>query len=137
MDNASKQKMIALQEQGINASTQADILALVPTDAWHIMLVYALILLIIQAFLLARSGQSLGKLATKIQIVDAENGTKVGLTRVFLLRSMVFIILNLLFMPFITILDFAFGFGEKRQTLHDRLAKTIVINRLKTTNKEE
>lgn len=137
MDNASKQKMIALQEQGINASTQADILALVPTDAWHIMLVYALILLIIQAFLLARSGQSLGKLATKIQIVDAENGTNVGLTRVFLLRSMVFIILNLLFMPFITILDFAFIFSEKKQTLHDRIAKTKVINRIKITNKVE
>ena len=87
--------------------------------------------------MLAKSGQSIGKYIAKIQIVDAENDEAVGLTRVFLLRSMAFIILNLLFMPFITILDFAFIFSEKKQTLHDRIAKTKVINRIKITNKVE
>ncbi|ENU80220.1 hypothetical protein F975_01975 [Acinetobacter sp. ANC 3789] len=137
MDDATKTQMIKLQEQGINANSQAEIFNLIPTDAWHSMLIYIIIMLAIQAFLLAKSGQSIGKYIAKIQIVDAENDETVGLTRVFLLRSMVFIILNLLFMPFITILDFAFIFSEKKQTLHDRIAKTKVINRIKITNKVE
>ncbi|WP_111892597.1 RDD family protein [Acinetobacter sp. MB5] len=137
MDEATKTQIIKLQEQGINTSSQTEIFSLVPTDAWHSMLAYIVIMLAIQAFFLAKSGQSIGKYIAKIQIVDAENNSAVGLTRVFLLRSVVFIILNLLFMPFITILDFAFGFGEKRQTLHDRIAKTKVINRIKIKNKSE
>lgn len=137
MDDATKEQMIKLQDQGINANSQAEIFSLIPTDAWHSMLIYIIIMLAVQAFLLAKSGQSIGKYIAKIQIVDAENDEAVGLTRVFLLRSVAFIILNLLFMPFITILDFAFIFSEKKQTLHDRIAKTKVINRIKITNKVE
>jgi uncharacterized RDD family membrane protein YckC len=37
------------------------------------------------------------------------------------------IVLNMLFMPFITIADHVFGLTSKRQTLHDKLAKTKVI----------
>jgi uncharacterized RDD family membrane protein YckC len=33
----------------------------------------------------------------------------------------------MLFMPFITIADHVFGLTAKRQTLHDKLAKTKVI----------
>ncbi len=95
------------------------------------MAIYLLIMLGIQAFLLAKSGQSIGKRLTKIKIVDAEDHSKVGLTRVFALRTLVFIILNLLFMPFITIADYIFALGEKRQTLHDKLAKTKVVKQEK------
>ncbi len=49
---------------------------------------------------------------------------KVNLTRIFLLRSVVFIILNLLFMPISTIIDYAFALGQKRQALHDKIART-------------
>lgn len=64
---------------------------------------------------------------TKIKIVDVETNEKVSLLRVFTLRSVVFIVLNMLFMPFITIADHVFGLTAKRQTLHDKLAKTKVI----------
>ncbi|MFJ1393241.1 RDD family protein, partial [Acinetobacter baumannii] len=51
----------------------------------------------------------------------------VNLTRNYLLRSVVFIILNLLFMPISTIIDYAFALGQKRQALHDKIARTKVI----------
>jgi uncharacterized RDD family membrane protein YckC len=89
--------------------------------------IYLLIMLGIQAFFLAKSGQSIGKKITKIKIVDVETNEKVSLLRVFTLRSVVFIVLNMLFMPFITIIDHVFGLTSKRQTLHDKLAKTKVI----------
>lgn len=47
--------------------------------------------------------------------------------RAFTLRSFIFIILNMLFMPIITIIDHIFALSEKRQTLHDKLAKTKVV----------
>ena len=93
------------------------------------MAVYIVVMLIAQALLLAKTGQSLGKKVAKIQIVDAENGEKVNLMRSFTLRSVIFIILNMLFMPFITIIDHLFALSQKRQTLHDKLAKTKVVKR--------
>ena len=118
--------------QSADSSTQAmqlqqQLFTLIPAEAWQAMFIYVIIMLSIQAFLLAKSGQSIGKKLTKIKIVDVENGEKVNLMRAFTLRSFIFIILNLLFMPFITILDHVFAFGEKRQTLHDKLVKTKVI----------
>jgi len=82
----------------------------------------------IQAFFIAKSGQSIGKKIAKIKIVDAETLTQVSSIRAFWLRSILFIFLNLLFMPFITIVDYAFfALNKNRQTLHDKLAKTKVI----------
>ncbi|WP_179998262.1 RDD family protein [Acinetobacter sp. YH12239] len=121
MQNASSSdQAIKLQEQ---------LFTLIPMEAWQAMLVYIVVMLAAQAFLIAKSGQSLGKKVAKIQIVDAENGQQVNLMRAFTLRSVIFIVLNLLFMPFITIIDHAFGLSQKRQTLHDKLAKTKVVKR--------
>ena len=118
--------------QSADTSTQAvqlqqELFTLIPIEAWQTMFVYIIIMLGIQAFMLTKSGQSIGKKLTKIKIVDAENGEKVSLMRVFTLRSFIFIILNMLFMPLITIIDHVFALSEKRQTLHDKLAKTKVI----------
>ena len=123
MQNASSSdQAVQLQEQ---------LFTLIPLEAWQAMGVYIVLMLAAQAFLIAKSGQSLGKKVTKIQIVDAENGENVNLMRAFTLRSVIFIILNIIFMPFITIIDHVFSLSEKRQTLHDKLAKTKVIKRLK------
>ena len=127
-------QLIEIQKkmQNVQSSTQAqhlqaEFIHLIPVEAWQMMGLYVLIMLAIQAFLLARSGQSIGKKIMKIKIVDANDGSPVDLTRIFLLRSVVFIILNLLFMPITTILDYAFGLSQNRQTLHDKLARTKVI----------
>lgn len=96
-------------------------------QAWIATAVYLLIMLVIQAYLIAKSGQSIGKKMTKIKIVDAESGEKVSLLRAFTIRSVFFIFLNIIFMPLSLMIDWAFGLGKKRQTLHDKLAKTQVV----------
>jgi hypothetical protein len=129
-------QLSALQQKMQNAGSsdqaiklQEELFTLIPFEAWQAMGVYILIMLAFQAFMIAKNGQSLGKKFAKIQIVDAENGQKVNLMRAFTLRTVIFIVLNLLFMPFITIIDHAFGLSQKRQTLHDKLSKTKVIKR--------
>jgi uncharacterized RDD family membrane protein YckC len=109
------------------AELQHQLFTLIPIEAWHSMLAYVVIMLAIQAFLLTKYGQSIGKKIVGIKIVDAESNGKVNLTRIFLLRSVVYIILNLLFMPISTIIDYAFALGQKRQALHDKIARTKVI----------
>ena len=106
---------------------QTQFFQLIPTDAWMMMVVYVVIMLAIQGYLLAKSGQSIGKRIAKIKIVDATNDTQVSLLRAFTLRTVVFILFTILFFPFITIVDSLFILGQKRQTLHDKLAKTRVI----------
>jgi hypothetical protein len=107
---------------------QQQLMHLIPNEAWMSIFAYLIIMLMIQAFFIAKSGQSIGKKIAKIKIVDAETFTQVSTIRAFWLRSILFIILNLLFMPFITIVDYAFfALNKNRQTLHDKLAKTKVI----------
>ena len=129
------QQLLELQKQMQSAeiaseqaiALQQQLFTLIPIEALHTMLAYAVIMLIIQAFLLTKSGQSIGKKMVGIKIVDAQTNGKVNLTRIFLLRSVVFIILNLLFMPLSTIFDYVLALGKKRQALHDKLARTKVV----------
>ena len=122
-----QQKMQATDSPNQAVQLQQQLFSLIPMEAWQAMFVYILIMLGIKAFMLAKSGQSIGKKLTKIKIVDAETDEKVSLMRAFTLRSFIFIILNMLFMPIITIIDHIFALSEKRQTLHDKLAKTKVV----------
>lgn len=105
---------------------QTKMIEMFSQQAWIAMGAYIFIMLAVQAFLIAKTGQSIGKKLTKIKIVDAETGEKTSLMRAFTLRSVLFIFLNFVFL-FIAIIDLAFGLGAKRQTLHDRIAKTKVI----------
>ncbi|TXJ07818.1 MAG: RDD family protein [Acinetobacter sp.] len=105
------------------------ILNIIPSTAWTVMAVYLLAMLIVQAVLLSKTGQSVGKKIMAIQIVDLHNQQLVGLNRVFILRSILFMILNIFVAPFVFIFDWIFAIGKKRQALHDYLAKTIVTNK--------
>lgn len=129
------QQLTVLSEKMQNATTsdqairlQQELINLIPVEALQAMLAYVVCMLVVQAILLARSGQSIGKKLTRIKIVDADSNEKVGLTRIFLIRSVVFIIFNLTLFPFIALIDLAFALTAKRQALHDKLAKTKVIN---------
>lgn len=124
-----QKQMQAAQTSEQAMKLQQDLFTLIPPEAWQAMGIYIVLMLIAQAILLAKSGQSFGKKLAKIQIVDADNGEKVNLMRSFTLRSVIFIILNMLFMPFVTIIDHLFALSQKRQTLHDKLAKTKVVKR--------
>lgn len=129
------QQLTVLSEKMQSATTsdqamrlQQDLINLIPVEALQAMLAYVLCMLVVQAILLAKSGQSIGKKLTRIKIVDADSNEKVGLTRIFLIRSVVFIIFNLTLFPLIALIDLAFALTAKRQALHDKLAKTKVIN---------
>ena len=109
------------QEQLLN------LLGTLPTGVYWAVGIYMVLYFAGQAFLLYKSGQSIGKKVLKIKIVDDQNGEIPPLTRSFLLRSIVFIMINY-FAFFFIIIDFAFIFSERRRTLHDRLAKTLVVD---------
>ncbi len=109
------------------AELQQQLFQLIPPEAWQSMMIYIVVMLMIQAYFIAKSGQSIGKKLARIKIVDVENNNQVSLIRAFWLRSVVFIILNLLLVPIITIIDYAFAISSNRQTLHDKFAKTKVI----------
>ncbi|OUY06106.1 RDD family protein [Acinetobacter populi] len=106
-----------------------EVLALVPQSVWLAMAGYILAMLVLQAILLHKTGQSIGKKVLGIQIVDATTKVPVNITRSFLLRSICFIILNYFITPIFSLIDWVFAFGKKRQALHDRLARTVVIDK--------
>lgn len=95
-------------------------------------LVGLLLLLVIglQLLLLAKRGQTLGKLALGIRIVDKETGQHAGFIRVGLLRYLAFLLLyNVGFIGIVIMLvDLGMMIqSSARQSLHDRLARTIVV----------
>lgn len=124
---AMQQKMEAAASSDQVLQIQIDALTTLFADSWQLTLIYLLLMLGAQAYLLVKSGQSLGKKMAKIKIVDANHNGQVGFARIFVTRSLIFIILTLLAFPFVTIIDYAFAITSKRQTLHDKLAQTKVI----------
>lgn len=128
-ENFTQVLMDSQASSSLAQNLQLQIIDMIPQQAWVTTAIYIVVMLIIQAVLLSRNGQSIGKKLTNIQIVDANTSEKVNLTRVFLLRSVLVILLTLTVLPFIAIIDALFGLGQKRQTLHDMIARTKVIKR--------
>ena len=81
-------------------------------------------LIAVQAVLVSRRGQSIGKLAMGIRIARAD-GRRVGFVHGVLLRSWLMAWLNAA--PLVFVLDSIFIFGSQRRCLHDRLADTRVV----------
>ncbi|EPF74342.1 RDD family protein [Acinetobacter rudis] len=110
-------------------SAQAEFAALLPVslDTIQIISICTLLMLVVQAVFLTKYGQSIGKKIMKIKIVDAESNNKVGFLRVFLIRTFMFVLI-ISALPLFILFDVVFALNEKRQTLHDKLAKTKVIN---------
>lgn len=121
--------MSGSQDMQLLNQLQAELTAMIPQIAWISAGLYLLVMLVTQGILLAKSGQSIGKKLTKIKIVEAETHQPVRLMHSFTLRSMVFIVPTIYFFPLFSLIDWAFGLGKKRQTLHDKLAKTQVIKK--------
>lgn len=130
---ATQQKEILtlLSQDNIEQANQLSyqLLSIIPTTAWVAMAVYLLLMFAVQAMLIAKNGQSIGKKMLALQIVDANNQQLVGLNRAFILRSILFSLLNIFIFPLIFIIDWVFALGKKRQALHDMLAKTIVVEK--------
>ena len=112
------------------AQQQEQLLTLIgtlPSAAYYAVAGFVLAYFILQAFLLYKFGQTVGKKITGIMIVDDQSHEKTNITRSFLIRSVVFIILSY-FLFIISLVDFGFMFTKRNRTLHDRLAKTIVVD---------
>lgn len=98
----------------------------------YFLLIYTFGLLLLQNILIGRSGQSIGKKAFNLQIVDVNNHLPVGQWRGFFVRSFLLIMLSQLLgiaplIILIFIADIILFFGKGNNSLHDRLAKTKVI----------
>ena len=91
-------------------------------------LLSALVLLIVQFVLLGSRGQTIGKIAMKVRIVDSVTGAHPGWARIILLRTVVNGIL--IGIPFVGyayfLVDSLFIFREDHRTIHDMIASTRV-----------
>lgn len=89
-----------------------------------------LVLFIVQIFMLIKRGQSIGKLITGVRILDVTSRKLPSVTNLILMRT---ILTNLAYnIPtvgqVILIVDFIMMiFNKRRRSLHDKIAKTIVV----------
>ena len=84
-----------------------------------------LAIFIVQAVLLTRDGQSLGKKALDIRIVVYRTGENGGFVPNVLLRVVVNGLLG--FIPLYPIVDVLFIFRKDRRCIHDLIAGTVVV----------
>ncbi|TWU26543.1 RDD family protein [Novipirellula galeiformis] len=84
---------------------------------------------IINMVLISMSGQSLGKKIVKTRIVDKQTGVQVGFLHGVLIRNIGFGAITAIPVigGFIAIADLVYLFTQGHETLHDKLAQTIVV----------
>ena len=143
MSSSQRDRMMELQQQLLEAirsdhieQAQALNTALfqsIPTLVWTLMGIYFVLMLLGQAYLVHKNAQTVGKKVMNLQIVDAATQQPAGLARGFLLRSGLFIILNFITNFLISLLDYGFAVGQKRQTLHDKIARTQIVQKAKNS----
>lgn len=99
----------------------------------HLALLSALLLLalfFVQIFMLIKRGQSIGKLITGVRILDVKSRKLPSITNLILMRTL---LTNLAYnIPtigqVILVVDFVMMIAnKKRRSLHDKIAKTIVV----------
>lgn len=88
----------------------------------------ALVLLVVQVYLLMQRSQSIGKYFAKIQIMDYETDMPAGLVRTFLLRSVVNHLISRFCPGIYFLVDSLFVFSEEHRCLHDLIAGTYVAD---------
>ena len=91
--------------------------------------VIIIVIIVIQLALLGTRGQTIGKIAMKIRIVDAQTGEHPGGGRLILLRSLFNAVLTAIpFLGFIYFMgDSFFIFRSDHKTIHDHYSETCVI----------
>jgi uncharacterized RDD family membrane protein YckC len=81
---------------------------------------------VIQGYFLAQYGQTIGKMALNIKIVDQESNEKPSLARLFVVREVGMSVVGI--MPLLSFIQVLFIFGSTRRCLHDHWSKTKVVN---------
>ena len=96
---------------------QTEILAIIPTHAWMAMCVYIIAMLMVQAFLIGKSGQSIGKKVMKYKAVKEDGSSLAGDFGASAMRNITL---------FIPLLDAILVLIDKPR-LGDNIAKTKVV----------
>ena len=125
-----------IAESGASMENQMKVVEIlnesIPASAHMAMLAFVFILLLVQSTMIKKSGQSIGKKLFNLQIVDNTTLLPPGSLRGFFVRSFLFIVLSQMvaFMPLLAIIfivDLVMFFSKGNIALHDRIAKTRVI----------
>lgn len=98
----------------------------------------AVVMLILNGYLLATRGQTIGKAATSIQIVDFESNRLLSFMRVYVYRYLwtLPLVLVVMFIPgqaddflinFVVFVDILFIFRSDRRCIHDLIAGSRVV----------
>lgn len=102
----------------------------VPEHLSSLTSVMFLVLFVVQLMLLIKRGQTIGKIVTGIRIVDANTKKLSSITNIILLRSLVTSALYVLPMigSLFLVADFVvMVINKQRMSIHDKLAKTMVV----------
>ena len=95
-------------------------------------MVFAVVFMVINGYLLVMRGQTVGKLMLGIRIVDSATGGKVSAAKVLGLRYIVFYGLQIIpvlgMRELVSFFDAVFIFRDDRRCLHDLLAGTKVVS---------
>ncbi len=94
-----------------------------PTKYTFLIRFLLVMVMLIQLVLMATKGQSIGKAANSIKVVNVD-GSDVSFPR-YLFRMAIGLIL--LVLPVVNLVDFLFLFREDKRALHDRIAGTRVV----------
>lgn len=94
-------------------------------QGWLGLMIGPVLLGLYTIHILTRDGQTLGKKAMKIRIVNHDDGGNAGFGRVIMLRGVVNSLLANI--PFYALVDILFIFGSEQRCLHDLIAKTKVV----------
>lgn len=84
------------------------------------------IVFLIQGYFLAHYGQTIGKMALNVKIVDQDSHEKPSLTRLFVVRECGMSVISIL--PILSLIDVLSIFGPGRKCLHDYWSQTKVVN---------
>lgn len=109
-----------------------------PLEQIAMSLLGAFVMLLFSGYFLANRGQSIGKIATGIQIIDASSGSLLSFFRVFVLRYLWSVPLSFLvvlipgtnddiIVGFIIGVGVLLIFGSERRCLHDYIAGSRVV----------
>lgn len=103
----------------VSLTTQDDMISFIIQNSW----VLILLKVIYHTFFIAYSGATVGKYIVKIKVIDEESGYKLSWSKAVLRALIREIGESFLYFTFL----FAF-FDKKRQTLHDKVVKCVVID---------
>ena len=133
MNSPSFDKIKTMAEQGVTQLSTAQQMELLSVVPQHILVLTNILVwgtLFAQMLLLMKRGQTLGKMAMGIRVLDINSNAIPNFLNLIVLRSILPILaysLSAFGLAFLLV-DFVFIFmNEDRQSLHDKLAKTYVV----------